>query len=320
MAADSSDYSAQEQPEPRDPILSRNSGRYVGRHHRPGRSTDADPWPARSGRAGQAAQEEGRGQGGAAMSRADSGGGLWLPAGLGLAGAGRRRRHDRAVAAPGAEAGCRPGRRADGDAGAGEANAGGDRRAPAKPAGPARPASAAPDAGVSLPPRRWTGPGAAPPSRRGAREADPLHRGPWSGARDRSSCSRLERSRTKTGDSRLTLDELAGARLAASEHGNASLVELAAIADAEVNRIERAAARSRRAATRPRALSCRVLMGILEARPGQSIQVGQPGTSPPPPPSIRRCPSSTWAARSACSMDLAKLSRDMNRSHLYRRR
>lgn len=50
----------------------------------------------------------------------------------------------------------------------------------------------------------------------------------------------LAQARAAARDASVTLDELAGARLAASEYGGGSLVELATIIDAEVNRAQKA--------------------------------------------------------------------------------
>lgn len=117
--------------------------------------------------------------------------------------------------------------------------------APAAATQPGKPAPAA-DASSSSSPAwvppfvRWTGPivpevpadslrGKLTRSMVGAR-----------GAVRESPEALLAQARAAARDSSITIDELAGARLAASEYGGGSLVELATIVDAEVNRAQKA--------------------------------------------------------------------------------
>lgn len=176
------------------------------------------------------------------MSRDDGGGGLWLLAGLGLVGlvgggyAVARSRHPKPK--PAAERGAE----------LAELAAGADADAVAAPApvepapsasAPAASAPASPAAPFVPPFRRWTGP-IVPPvpadAPRGKLTRSTVHRG----AIRESPAVLLEQARAAARDPRISLDELAGARLAASEHGNGSLVELAAIVDAEVSRAAKA--------------------------------------------------------------------------------
>ena len=108
---------------------------------------------------------------------------------------------------------------------------------PGKPA----PASSAPTGAAWLPPLvRWTGP-IVPELPRDA----PRGKLTRSTVGDRGRVREapdvlLAQARAAARDPSITLDELAGARLAASEYGGGSLVELATIVDAEVNRAEKA--------------------------------------------------------------------------------
>jgi hypothetical protein len=124
--------------------------------------------------------------------------------------------------------------------------------ASAPPATPARPAPAAapqpgkPAAGASSSPSwappfvRWTGPIVpevpADAPRGKLTRSTVGHRG----AVRESPEALLAQARAAARDPSITLDELAGARLAASEYGGGSLVELATVVDAEVSRAQKA--------------------------------------------------------------------------------
>lgn len=105
---------------------------------------------------------------------------------------------------------------------------------PGKPAPPA----AAGSSPWSPPFVRWAGPGvpALPP----AAPRGVLSRSTTGdrGAVREAPEALLAQARATARDTGITLDELAGARLAASEHGGGSLVELAAIVDAAMNRAQ----------------------------------------------------------------------------------
>lgn len=118
--------------------------------------------------------------------------------------------------------------------------------ASAAPAVPPRPAPqpGKPAAGPSpawVPPLvRWTGP--IVPAVPAAAPRGPLTRSTVGqrGAVREAPEALLAQARAAARDPLITLDELAGARLAASEYGGGSLVELAAIIDAEANRAQAA--------------------------------------------------------------------------------
>ena len=110
---------------------------------------------------------------------------------------------------------------------------------PGKPAPQPKPAPAAAGSSPwSSPFVRWAGPGVPslpPESPRGALTRSTT--GDRGAVREAPEVL-LVQARTTARDSGITLDELAGARLAASEHGGGSLVELAAIVDAAMNRAQ----------------------------------------------------------------------------------
>jgi hypothetical protein len=119
---------------------------------------------------------------------------------------------------------------------------------PAPPAVPPRPAPqpgkpgpAAGPAPAWVPPLvRWTGP--MVPAVPADAPRGPLTRSTVGqrGAVREAPEALLAQARAAARDPSITLDELAGARLAASEYGGGSLVELAAIIDAEANRAQAA--------------------------------------------------------------------------------
>jgi hypothetical protein len=185
---------------------------------------------------------------------AEGGGGGWFVLGLGLVGAlgggyalarsmrpvARARRGRRAVARAGGAAGerraeargqapCRRGQRRN------------PRRAvPPRPAPqPGKPAAGPSPAWVP-PLVRWTGP--MVPAVPADAPRGPLTRSTVGqrGAVREAPEALLAQARAAARDPSITLDELAGARLAASEYGGGSLVELAAIIDAEANRAQAA--------------------------------------------------------------------------------
>lgn len=108
---------------------------------------------------------------------------------------------------------------------------------PGKPAPAATPAPGAP----WLPPLvRWTGP-IVPGLPREAPRGKLTRSTVGDRGRVREAPEALlAQARAAARDPSITLDELAGARLAASEYGGGSLVELAAVIDSEVNRAEKA--------------------------------------------------------------------------------
>lgn len=112
---------------------------------------------------------------------------------------------------------------------------------PGKPAAPASTAPATSTGPVLLPPFvRWAGP-MVPELPRDAPRGKLTRStvGDRGGVRESPEVL-LAHARAAARDSSITLDELAGARLAASEYGGGSLVELAAIIDSEANRAQKA--------------------------------------------------------------------------------
>jgi hypothetical protein len=187
----------------------------------------------------------------------DDGGGLWLLAGLGLvglAGGGfalaRSMRSARASssraaelaeladAAPPAVPPVKPGPSLSAPIPTPAA----PPSSPSSPASAPTPAvtpAAVPSVGLLAPFRRWTGPvvpDVPADAPRGRLTRSTVHRG----AVRESPAALLAAARVAARDPSITLDELTGARLAASEYGGGSLVELATIVDAEVNRAEKA--------------------------------------------------------------------------------
>ena len=117
--------------------------------------------------------------------------------------------------------------------------------APPKPAPTpqaGKPAASAPSTGpVLLPPFvRWAGPMVPELPREAPRGTLTRSTVGHRGAVRESPDVLLAQARAAARDPSITLDELAGARLAASEYGGGSLVELATIVDAEVNRAQQA--------------------------------------------------------------------------------
>jgi len=173
-----------------------------------------------------------------AVSRGSEGAGGWLVAGLGLvglAGGGfalaRSSRPARSedVATPPAPA----------PAPQQAATATAVRQVTSQPAATRSKADPAAARSVPLPFRRWTGP--VVPNLPSDAPRGPLTRSTVDrGAVRESAAVLLQQARAVARDSGVTLDELAGARLAASEYGYGSLVELAAVVDVELNRAAKA--------------------------------------------------------------------------------
>ncbi len=194
------------------------------------------------------------------MSRNDNGGAAWLLAGLGLAGVvgggyavAKTLRKPTAPPAPERTGDVRlsavpamaatpiavPAMSVRPPAAQPSAAAAVESFAPAATGKP-KPSATAPNVSALVAPfRRWNGPMVPPvpaDAPRGTLTRSTWSKGGAGGVLVESPAVLLEQARAAARDPRLTLDELAGARLAASELGNGSLVELAAIVDTEVNR------------------------------------------------------------------------------------